>query len=627
MPNALHRDAPGTIPIGPADLVTAAARALDNSDNGLIILEPSGPDLIVTGINGAFCRVFGQTAQQAIGQPLSALAADRNDPAFAGQIAEAVAARRSLQTEMRCRTGAGASFWFGLHLMPPDAGRSEFVILGRDITERLQTRAQQRAVQQVLAHLFQLADAAVLVSSADATIFMTNPQCDRLFGYPAGALRGQPVSKLISPRADATILHARELAIAAGEPYTIESIGVRCDGFDLPLHVTSVLAHSKEVGQIRVVTLRELSLAAPAGPASPYQIAGLIRLVGLDEVKTALGACWPEMAGRVFETAEHVIAQNLAAGETFTRSQDDGFVICFAGRTEEEASFAVAMIGRRIGQRLLGFGEVMEGLQVTAITTAVEVPKAAAEGAAPIDMAELLGRRLNKRRLEIEARARRVLSETLSEAGCILAPVEVRDEARMAASYAALPAATHATLVAAHASLPADEQPGINIDAVVLGLAADRIHEGVLSGPVDTVFADVDFEVFRSRAALASYIDICRALQPVVRQRLFLMLAHLPHGVASSRLMDCAQRLRPFCRGIGFLIEDWRLAPSDPRLDLGSLIAIDATQVLGAGAEEKLMRLLAVVRVKRGRLLVRQVPGAAASLLRTAGVDLLAMAG
>jgi hypothetical protein len=115
-------------------------------------------------------------------------------------------------------------------------------------------------------------------------------------------------------------------------------------------------------------------------------------------------------------------------------------------------------------------------------------------------------------------------------------------------------------------------------------------------------------------------------LQPVVRQRLYLMLGHLPHGVASSRLMDCLQRLRPFCRGIGFAIDDWRLAPSDPRLDLGSLIAIDASLALGAA--ERLTRLLAVVHVKRGRLLVRRVPGpAAAARLRTAGVDLLAMAG
>jgi hypothetical protein len=273
----------------------------------------------------------------------------------------------------------------------------------------------------------------------------------------------------------------------------------------VPVQIRSVIAACRDAGPVRVITVHERGPFTTAGPASTFQVAGLIRLVGLEEVKAALGPRWPEMAERVVETAEHVITQNLVAGETFSRSQDDGFVICFAGRTEEEASFAAAVIGRRIRQRLLGFGDAMEHLQVTAIADAVEVPRPAAGEAAPVDMVELLSHRLNKRRLEIEARARRVLSETLTEARCILSPVELREATSTAAWYAALPAAAHSTLIAAHASLPAAEQPGINIDAALLGLAADRIHQGVLSDPVDTVFVDVDFEVFHSRALLTSY--------------------------------------------------------------------------------------------------------------------------
>jgi len=101
---ASHRDAPAAIPIGPVGLISAAARALDHSGSVLIVLDPSATDPTIVGFNGAFGRVFGQTAEAVLGQPFSALAADDNDPTLPAQIAEAVAERRSLQTEMRCLT-------------------------------------------------------------------------------------------------------------------------------------------------------------------------------------------------------------------------------------------------------------------------------------------------------------------------------------------------------------------------------------------------------------------------------------------------------------------------------------------------------------------------------------------
>ena len=128
-------------PVGPRRLIQVAARAFDESDNVVIVLEPAGEpgELRIIGVNGAFCRVFATPANNAIGRTLGSLAVEDTDPTLAAAIADAVATRRSLHTQMRCRTGNGGAFWFGLHLMAspdPATGEHQFVLLGRDITER-----------------------------------------------------------------------------------------------------------------------------------------------------------------------------------------------------------------------------------------------------------------------------------------------------------------------------------------------------------------------------------------------------------------------------------------------------------------------------------------------------------
>jgi hypothetical protein len=375
--------------------------------------------------------------------------------------------------------------------------------------------------------------------------------------------------------------------------------------------------------RFRIITSCERAVE-PAAPAC--RVAGMIKLVGLDAVKEALGPRWPAVEQRATETAEHVIKTSLGAGETYSRSKDGGFVICFANRSEAEASFSAAVIGRRIRERLVGQGEEMATLQVTAIAGTVEVP-AAEDAGDLINLASLLERRLGARRGEIEAKAWRMLTEAMVETRCAMAPVQARDGPRVVAYFAAVPKPAYRTMVIAHGGLPAAEQASFDLDAAMLGLAADRVQQGLLTDAVGTVFIEVDFQVFQFRGATETYMETCRSLNPALRQRLILVLWHLPAGIPSSRLQQCVQRLRPFCRTVAFAIDEPQLAASDPVLDHAPIIAVSASRVTGPGSREKLGKLLATVHAKRGRLMARDVPDApTASLLRLAGVDLVTMA-
>jgi PAS domain S-box-containing protein len=114
--------------------------------------------------------------------------------------------------------------------MPPDADGSEFVILGRDITDRLQARAKDRAIQQVLGQMFQCVDAGVLIASSEGRIYMTNPWLDRLLGHPPGSVVGLPTMALVAPSAYAVTDEARHRAMEHSENYCIESVLLREDG-------------------------------------------------------------------------------------------------------------------------------------------------------------------------------------------------------------------------------------------------------------------------------------------------------------------------------------------------------------------------------------------------------------
>ena len=80
---------------------------------------------------------------------------------------------------------------------------------------------------------------------------------------------------------------------------------------------------------------------------STVHVAGKIRLVGLDEVKEALGARWAAVAARAMASAEHVIRRHCGPRDTWSRTADGGFLICFADATEEEAGVPRRGIGAR----------------------------------------------------------------------------------------------------------------------------------------------------------------------------------------------------------------------------------------------------------------------------------------
>ena len=124
--------------------------------------------------------------------------------------------------------------------------------------------------------------------------------------------------------------------------------------------------------QFRIVTLRPNDEAGTTEMRT--ESAGRINLIGLDEVRAALGDRWRAVAVRAMESAEVVLKRRCGPQDSYSRADDTSFVVCFGGLSEREASFRASMIGREIRDRLIGQGENPDTAFVRAIAAAVRLP-------------------------------------------------------------------------------------------------------------------------------------------------------------------------------------------------------------------------------------------------------------
>jgi PAS domain S-box-containing protein len=615
---------PGThLPATQLLLMQIVAHALDLSDDIVLVLQPGGTaGLVMLGGNDAFCRTTGIALADLPGRRFASLACPETAPNVLARIEHAAATAVALQAEMLCRRQDGGQFWLGLHVMPsvdPHSLDRRCVLLGRDITLRHQARQQNQAVQVLLAKALISVDVAVAILTVAGQVIKTNPRLDRLLGLPGHAMDGTMFIERVLP-ADRPVLEAVWRGQANDGLEARHRVRLlRADGGTSITTITSAAPDHADAPRFRILTVIE----EPSLPEL-FQVAGKIRLIGLDEVKAALGARWPAVRERALAAAEHVLGRRLGPKDSFSRTKDDGFLICFADLAEEAASFTAAMIGREIRSRLIGQGEEPEAATVTAIAANLKLPPGTrAADQVPHD---ILDARLAVRRSEIEALARQTLASAMGTAACSLAPVFGRDGRQVVAQYARLPAVLLRRVTSASAALPPAERAGFDIDALTLRLAGQQALELTLQGSTGQLFVDIGFEVFQSRISTDAFLEVCRKLDPVVRQGLVMVLNHLPQGLTSSRMIDCIHRLRPFCRAVGFEIEEAELPDFDLALASNPILVIDSERfATAANNSQRVERLRTQLHTLRARLMVRNVATRQiGDRLLTMGVDFVA---
>lgn len=598
--------------------------AMSNSDDIVLVLErgtgAQANDASIIGANDAFRRASGYSNEQVLDHAVADFFQSGN---HAETLMNAVRGNGSLRGELACSRADGGSFMLGMHLMPAPArtpGRDCFVILGRDITAALEARQMQDSIQRLLAKVFSSVDAAVAIINSGGRVVMTNPGIDLLLGYKPNGLVGRVSIELVAPGSRTLVAATLKQHIKDGGTTTYSAPFLRMDGSELLLRITSVTAATGDAKQFRIVTLRP---EAPAMPRVRSESVGRIKLVGLEEVRTALGDRWPAAAERAMATAETVIKRHCGPQDSFSRADDISFLMCFGSLNEEESSFRAAMIGREIRTKLIGEGQDPENAQVRALAAVVRFPDQDESGT---ELNAVLLDGLDQQMERIEREARQTLANAMTSTVFDVEPAYGRAPAEMVASQVFIPPKLERELHCALSALPLKESQAFDLDGFLLGLAAQHAVASMARGDITPVLVRISFDVFATRVSTERFFGFCAKIDRRVTARLVVLLSSLPSGLPRSRLQDCVNRLRPFCRGVGYQVDD---AADLPEIDLtnsSNPIVVLPVAACGASTPAKLRVLFTSLQTRRAKVLIRGVGSEKdAAALRALGVDMVAM--
>ena len=597
-------------------------RAMSDSDDLVLLLErasSTGPGVII-GCNQAFRRASGYSNEQLLGRAVTDFFPEED---HAEILRNAILGSGSLRSELVCSRLGGEPFVIGMHLMPAPAripGKACFVILGRDITTAFRGRQMQDSIQRLLAKVFSSVDVAVAIVNSVGRIVMTNSPCDVLLGYGPNGLVGKFTLELMPPDQRASVATTIKRHLNDGVDVTYTASVERADGSRLAVRMTSVIAVTSDTKKFRIVTLRP-------DTAETIKIrsesVGRIKLVGLEEVRAALGNRWPALATRAMAAAEKVIRRNCGPEDSYSRVDDTSFLVCFGALSEEEAAFRAAMIGREIRSRLIGQGEDPENAYVHAVAAVVRFRD---QGESDSSLQALLLEGLDKQLGRLEQEARLTLRTVMAGATFELEPALGRGRGPPLASQVVIAYKTERQLLSALSALPQQESTAFDLDGFLLGLAAQHAVASMAQGDTSPVLVKVSFDIFASRATTERLFALCAKIDPRVAARLVIILSSLPNGLPRTRLQDYVNRLRPFCHGVGYHLDE--LSHLD-RIDLSNSfnpIVVFPVTACRASTPGELREMFSSLQSRRAKVLICGVASKqAAAFVWAAGADMISM--
>ena len=617
---SLRHKTPDAMSVVPSAMVSRHSttdiigHALNGSDNIVLVLEEDGKALRITAANEEAERATGFSVEQLVGQPLTMLF-EKVESESTAAINAAVREGRAQRAQLRCVTRTGQLFWFGLHILPADkpaAGR--YVVLGHDITAKLRQEAQAEAVQSLLAKVFVTVDAAVYITDAQGYLVMTNPAFDRLIGVPAGTFVGRQAVELFAPASRQAVTKAREKQVADEVDYSLDVVLRIRNDQEVAGSISVAMVQRADLNRFRVVTIRtKVSPASDpviAGRKAAY--AGRIQLIGLEEVRESLGPQWAALRERALTTAESVLSRRLGQQDTFSRTEDAGYVVCFANASEQEAVSRSAAIGSEIRQILIGNGESPELAHV--FSTAVAVPPDK-EDLSAAKFAEMVKQRVNERLRIIQETARANLARALENTPYDTETIYARGVATPTGWRICFNSATRRALEIAVGALPAAEMTTFDPDVMLLHFAHECLVERALQSPGSLVFVTLSADILLVRKRMDAFLKACQAVAENQRKQLVLAVT-APEAAVSRQINNGLPRLRSFCRSLGITVDRLDIRDLDLREAGLAFVLVDSNTLSGS---KKIKDWVSGLQSQRCQLMVTSADiGDVPSLLRDA---------
>jgi diguanylate cyclase (GGDEF)-like protein/PAS domain S-box-containing protein len=225
-----------------ADEVRVRLASIVESSGDAIIGQTTGG--VIESWNAGAARLYGYSAAEAIGRPISIIVPPSRTDEMTGLIEQIRAGERveDLETERRRKDGSLVPVSLTVSPIMDDTGRVVGAsAIARDITERRRSEEAVRRSEERVSGLLQSAPDAIVVVDQEGMITLANEQAEKMFGYDVGELLGQQVEVLV-PEAlrEVHLLHRKDyMADTRTRPmgFGLDLVAVRKDGTEFPVEV------------------------------------------------------------------------------------------------------------------------------------------------------------------------------------------------------------------------------------------------------------------------------------------------------------------------------------------------------------------------------------------------------
>ena len=528
--------------------------------------------------------------------------------------------------EDRQSLGVAAIFEISSNLLGDLAREIDAVITRWPLEMRLSSVEQQRDERAKLLELaLAVVEKPVLIAGPDGEVTNASPLCADLFSGFAQELHGMALKELISEE-DQDRFQSFACDLVDREWVDCERFRLTTQraGETIPVRATAV--NTEPDGAWMVLAFDDTISNKMGAKASDDTIGdvpvGLFQLLGLDDVRDALGESWPDVEQRVYAVVERVLDENLMVHDHFWRNHDGDYLVLFERCGRQEATNRARELVRRIKAAVIGAQDIREAVKGK---YSLDQSQRAALGDVQLTISELplepdfvgreaepfsiIEKKLQARRASERDLLRTKLMALKSQLLARHSPARTR--AGASSPLVLLDLGTHhrQQLAAMIRQADGDSELLIEIDAFLINLHAELLLR--VDEPQNTLaVVDVHAAGLASKRGRDHYRERCSTLPSALHGRFVFNIIGVEPGTYAPRLRQMAASLVPLARFAG--IQLTKAKPEAVNLKEAGihLVACDYAEIapILATRPELFSLFLRYVHGQGARLIVRFVP-------------------
>lgn len=308
----------------------------------------------------------------------------------------------------------------------------------------------------------------------------------------------------------------------------------------------------------------QLDLMAKGGGSQPSPVvAGSLELVGLEDVREAMGDRWQALGSRAEEIAEAELRLQLDDTDFYRPYGNTSFLVCFSNLDKPAADGKARQIAARIKAQLVQqIPEIAQTISVDHFVAAVD-RATLRQGNLPI--ADRLLGTLEKMREEVQATTRRFRVSLLRDFQILYSPAWHTAKRLVVLNRCLLDMASGYTTLAQFQAL-ADplqlSQTLAELDFSLLSKSLEALHHMLRYKRGSAILVPVAFQTIGTSGTRREYMRLLSQIPDTYRKYVIIEINGIPKTVHADRLGEMITILTPFAKGLAL-----EVSVDDPRLE------------------------------------------------------------